>query len=183
MSLAANCCRASTDMRPASARGWKDARLHGLVLTRLIVSYVMGVAMPAMEMRDLERMRDGFIDALPWAFDVSVEGDDEWPEPQQRSEGRCEAATVARRLAWFEAVLRITFAARRDKERLVRYMLPKAPEETAADAVRRTFATDPEACLLGRSGPLAPQPRSSPSSGDLWPESPMAASRAVPVPP
>ena len=117
ISLAANCCRASTDMRPASARGWKDARLHGLVLTRLIVMYVMGVTMPAMEMRDLEKMRDGFIDALPWAFDVSVEGDDEWPEPQQRSEGRCEAATVARRLAWFEAVLRITFAARRDKER------------------------------------------------------------------
>ena len=51
ISLAANCCRASTDMRPASARGWKDARLHGLVLTRLIVMYGMGVTMPAMAMR------------------------------------------------------------------------------------------------------------------------------------
>ena len=47
---------------------------------------------------------------------------------------------VARRLAWFEGVLRLTFAARRDRERLVRYMIAKAPEDTAVDSANEEKA-------------------------------------------
>ena len=85
-------------------------------------------------------MRDGLIRALPWAFDVHVDDDDDWPEPGQHTSGDCDASLVARRLAWFEGVLRLTFAARRDRERLVRYMIAKAPEDTAVDSANEEKA-------------------------------------------
>ena len=106
-------------MRPARVNSWRDARMGALVLTKMVVSYVMGTDFPATDVGDLENMRDGFISALPWAFDIYVDDDDEWPEPEQHTPGECDAGAVARRLAWFEGVLRVTFAARRDRERLV----------------------------------------------------------------
>ena len=99
LSVARNCCRDSTGMRPARVNSWRDARLGALVLTKMLVSYVMGTDMPATDMHDLEKMRDGLIKALPWAFDVHVDDDDDWPEPGQRANSDCGATVVARRLA------------------------------------------------------------------------------------
>ena len=134
LSVARNCCRGATGMRSARVNSWRDPRLGALVLTKMLVSYVMGTDMPATDMEDLEKMRDGLIRALPWAFDVHAEDDDDWPEPGQHSTSECDASLVARRLAWFEGVLRLTFAARRDRERLVRYMIAKGPEDTQLDS-------------------------------------------------
>jgi hypothetical protein len=114
--------------------------LGALVLTKMLVSYVMGTDMPATDMEDLEKMRDGLIQALPRAFDVHAEDDDDWPEPGQQSTSDCDASLVARRLAWFEGVLRLTFAARRDRERLVRYMIAKGPDDTALDSAHEEKA-------------------------------------------
>ena len=68
--VARNCCRGATGMRSARVNSWRwrDARLGALVLTKMLVSYVMGTGMPATDMGDLETMRDGLIRALPWAF-------------------------------------------------------------------------------------------------------------------
>lgn len=106
----------------------------------MLVSYVMGTEMPATDLQDMEKMRDGLIRALPWAFDMHVDDDDDWPEPGQHTSGDCDATLVARRLAWFEGVLRVTFAARRDRERLVRYMISKAPEDTTVDSANEDRA-------------------------------------------
>ena len=101
----------------------------------MLVSYVMGTEMPATDLH--EKMRDGLIRALLWAFDMHVDDDDDWPEPGQHTSGDCDATVVARRLAWFEGVLRLTFAARRERERLVRYIIAKAPEDTALKCTRQ----------------------------------------------
>ena len=92
LSVAQNCCRGATGMRPARVNSWRDARMGALVLTKMLVSYVMGTGMPATDMGDLERMRDGLIQALPWAFDVYVEDDDDWPGPDQHTTGDCDAS-------------------------------------------------------------------------------------------
>lgn len=151
--VARNCCRGATGMRPARANSWRDARLGALVLTKMLVSYVMGTDIPATDMGDLEKMRDGLIRALPWAFDVYVEDDDDWPELDQRTDGDCDASLVARRLAWSEGMLRLTFAARRDREQLVRYMVAKAPEDTALDSAKEeTAPTGVELVVLAHFG-------------------------------
>ena len=96
-------------------------------------------------------MRDGLIRALPWAFDVYVEDDDDWPEPGQRTDGDCNANLVARRLAWFEGVLRLTFAARSGRVRLVRCMV--APKDTAIDSANEEAApTSVETIVMGKFG-------------------------------
>ena len=101
LSVTRNCCRGSTGMRSARVSSWRDARLGALVLTKMMVSYVMGTDMPATDLSDLEKMRDGLIRALPWAFDVHVDDDDDWPDPGQHTGGDYDARLVARRLAWF----------------------------------------------------------------------------------
>ena len=101
LSVARNCCRGSTGMRSARVNSWRDARLGALVLTKMMVSYVMGTDMPATDLSYLEKMRDGLIRALPWAFDVHVDDDDDWPDPGQHTGGDYDARLVARRLAWF----------------------------------------------------------------------------------
>ena len=65
---------------------------------------------------------------MTWAFDVVLGDDDEWPEPRAHDESKCDALKVAKRLAWFEAILRVSFAARREKERDIGHMLPKPAE-------------------------------------------------------
>jgi len=92
LSVARNCCRGSTDMRPARVNSWRDARLGALVLTKMLVSYVMGTEMPATDLH--EKMRDGLIRALLWAFDMHVDDDDDWPEPGQHTSGDCDATVV-----------------------------------------------------------------------------------------
>ena len=140
-------------MRPARVNSWRDARLGALVLTKMLVSYVMGTEMPATDLHDLEKMRDGLIRALPWAFDVHVDDDGDWPEPGQHTGSDCDATVVARRLAWFEGVLRLSFAARRDRERLVRCMIAKAPEDTAiASANEETAPTGVESVVMEHFG-------------------------------
>ena len=69
---------------------------------------------------------------MTWAFGMVLGDDGEWPEPRAHDESKCDALKVAKRLAWFEAILRISFAARREKERDVGHMLPK-PAEPEAD--------------------------------------------------
>jgi hypothetical protein len=109
--------------------------------------------MPATDMSDLEKIRDGLIRALPWTFGVYVDNDDDWPEPDQHTSDECDAGMVARRLAWFEGVLRLTFAARRDRGRLVRYMIAKAPEDTALDSANEeTAPTGVDAVVMEHFG-------------------------------
>ena len=164
LTVARNCCRGATGMRPARVNSWRDPRLGALVLTKMLVSYVMGTGMPATDMSDLERMRDGLLRALPLAFGVYVEDDDDWPEPDQHTDGDCDASLVARRLAWFEGVLRLTFAARRDRERLVRYMVAKAPEDTAlGSANEETAPTGVEAVVIRGNSTKIPSPRMDPA--------------------
>ena len=81
-------------MRPARVNSWRDARLGALVLTKMLVSYVMGTEMLATDVQDIEKMRDGLIRALPWAFDMYVVDDDDWPEPGQHTSGDCDATVV-----------------------------------------------------------------------------------------
>ena len=83
-------------MRPARVNSWRGARVGALVLTKMLVSYVMGTGMPATDMSDLEKMRDWLIRALPWAFDVYVDNDGDWPESDQHTAGDCDAGMVAR---------------------------------------------------------------------------------------
>ena len=50
LSVARNCCRGATGMRSARVNSWRDPRLGALVLTKMLVSYVMGTDMPATDM-------------------------------------------------------------------------------------------------------------------------------------
>ena len=59
LTVARNCCRGATRMRPARVNSWRDQRLGALVLTKILVSYIMGTEMPATGMSDLEKCEMG----------------------------------------------------------------------------------------------------------------------------
>ena len=101
-------------MREAACTKWRDSRCSSLVLLKPLVVYVFGASLPAVTMSELEKMRDGVLEVMTWAFDVVLGDDDEWPEPRAQDETKSDALKVAKRLAWFEAILRISFAARRE---------------------------------------------------------------------
>ena len=52
-----------------------------------------------MTMEELEKVRDGVMEVMTWAFDVVLGNDDEWPEPRAHDESKPDALTVAKRLA------------------------------------------------------------------------------------
>ena len=87
---------------------------------------------------------------MTWGFGVVLGDDDEWPEPRAHDESKCDALMVAKRLALFEAILRVPFAARREKERDVGHMLPKPaePETEGAESEAGPAGVSPELTKL-----------------------------------
>ena len=91
-------------MREEACTKWRDSRCSSLVLLKPLVVYVFGASLPAVTMEELEKMRDGVLEVMTWAFGVVLGDDDEWPEPRahgaskiekRRAQGR-EAAGVVR---------------------------------------------------------------------------------------
>ena len=74
---------------------------------------VFGASLPAVTMGELEKMRGGVLEVMTWAFGVVLGDDGEWLEPRAQDETKSDALKAAKRLAWFGAILRISFAARR----------------------------------------------------------------------
>ena len=95
-------------MREATCRNWRDSRYSSLVLLKPLIAYVFGASLPAVTMEELEKVRDGMVEVMTWTFGVVLGDDDEWPEPRAHGESKTDAVTVAKRLAWFEAILRIS---------------------------------------------------------------------------
>ena len=72
------------------------------MLLKPLVVYVFGASLPAVAVGELEKMRDGVLEVMTWAFDVVLGDDGEWPEPRgawrvevRRAQGR-EAVGVVR---------------------------------------------------------------------------------------
>ena len=137
-------------MREAACKNWRDSRRSSLVLLKPLIAYVFGASLPAVAMEELEKVRDGLMEAMTWAFGVALGDDDEWPEPRAHGESKTDALTVAKRLAWFEAILRISFAARREKECDVGHTLqkPVEPETDGAESEALPDGVGPELAKL-----------------------------------
>ena len=137
-------------MREAACRNWRDSRCPSLVLLKPLIAYVFGASLPAVTMEELGKVRDGVMEVVTWAFGVVLEDDGEWPEPRAHGESKTDALTVAKRLAWFKAILRISFAARRKKECDVGHMLqkPAEPETDGAESEALPDGVSPELAKL-----------------------------------
>jgi hypothetical protein len=133
-------------MREAAFTKWRDSRCSSLVLLKPLVVYVFGASLPAVTMGELEKMRDDVLEVVKWAFGVVLGDDGEWPEPRAQDAAKSDALEAAKRLAWFEAILRISFAARRGKERDVGHMLqkPAEPEADGAESEAVPAGVSPE---------------------------------------
>ena len=83
-------CRGATTMREAACRNWRDSRCSSLVLLKPLIAYVFGASLPAVTMEELEKVRDGVMEVMIWAFGVVLGDDDEWPEPRAHGASKIE---------------------------------------------------------------------------------------------
>ena len=127
--------RATSAARNAAVVKWLGSAFEGMVLTRHVMSLVMGKR-KTVESKTMEAVRDGLVEVFPWAHNVVTVGDDYvWPEIGQQQE-LTSKREVALRILWVGSVLRLALAAKHGEERLVRHLSARA-EEVVGEGDRR----------------------------------------------
>ena len=128
---------ASSGLRNAAIVKWSHKAFGTLVMVRAVTELVWP-ARQSLDMQQVEHLRDVVLEVFPWAFNVVFEDDYEWPESGQTQTAASKRDVVVR-VIWVELTLRLGLAARRGRERLVQYFLPKPPEDGDEAAARLTI--------------------------------------------
>ena len=138
---AAKLCRANTAARRAAVARWNDGAFDALVMVKAVVSLMLPDRV-TVDMGHMELMRDAVVKVFPWAFNVSLGDDYEWPELGQTQDA-ASASCVVHRLVWLETILRLAVGAHHGRAMNVRWLLPRPADDGAEAGAAPARVADP----------------------------------------